>query len=291
MQQPVEIEVEETEQIVERVAAIDVAKASGMVCTRIPHDSVAGKRVTRVWEVKATTRAILELADHLICQGIQRVVLESTSDYWRPFYYLLECRDLCVWLVNASQVKHAPGRPKTDKIDAVWLAKLNERTMVSPSFVPPAEIRQIRDRTRFDLVEDRTRIKQRIAKLLEDALVKLSTVATDMFGVSGRAMMEALISGQRNPMALAELACARMRPKRDQLAEALDGRFTQHHARLLRLLLDQLDHLDAALEQATGQIDMLIAQLPAAAAVLPPAGRDTDDGKTSAAAYRRATVE
>jgi transposase len=159
MQTPIEIEVDETDQIVERVAAIDVAKATGMVCTRLPHEGVAGKPVTKVWEVKATTRAILELADHLVCQSIQRVVLESTSDYWRPFYYLLEARGLTVWLVNASQVRHAPGRPKSDKIDAVWLAKLNERNMVSPSFVPPAEIRQIRDwtRARYDLVADRTR--------------------------------------------------------------------------------------------------------------------------------------
>jgi transposase len=183
--QPVAIEVEETEQIIQRVAAIDVAKASGMVCTRLPHPTGAGRRLTRVWQVKATTRAILELADHLVCQGIERVVLESTSDYWRPFYYLLEARGLLVWLVNASQVKHAPGRPKSDKIDAVWLAKLNERSMLTPSFVPPIEIRRMRDwtRTRFDLVADRTRVKQRIEKLLEDALIKLSTVATDIFGV------------------------------------------------------------------------------------------------------------
>jgi transposase len=287
MQQPVEIEADETVQLVERVAAIDVAKASGMVCTRIPHESIPGRRHTRVWEVKATTRAICELADHLVCQGISRVVLESTSDYWRPFYYVLEARGLQVWLVNAAQVKHAPGRPKSDKIDAVWLAKLNERSMVSPSFVPPAPLRQIRDwtRTRFDLVADRTRVKQRIEKLLEDALIKLSTVATDIFGVSGRAMMEALISGQRTPRALAELARTRMRPKREQLTEALEGRFGDHHAGLLRLLLDQLDHLDAAIAQATDQIDVLIAGLPAAAAIEPPTSKDTDADQTTAVSY------
>jgi transposase len=272
MQTPIEIEVDEAVQIVERVAAIDVAKATGMVCTRIPHDSVAGKRVTKVWEVKATTRAILELADHLVCQNIQRVVVQSTSDYWHPFFYLLETRGPTVWLVNASQVRHAPGRPKSDKIDAVWLAKLNERNMVSPSFVPPAEIRQIRDwtRARYDLVEDRTRVKQRVEKLLEDALVKLSTVATDMFGVSGRAMMEALIAGGRNPKTLAGLARGRMRPKHAELAEALDGRFTDHHAHLLRILLDQLDYLDGAITSVTGRIDELITALPTAAA--PPPG-------------------
>jgi transposase len=122
-----QVEVEEHEQIVERVAAIDVAKASGMVCTRVPHQTTPGKRITRVWAVAATTNAIIALADQLAGQDIERVVVESTSDYWRPFVYLLEARGLCVWLVNARDVKQVPGRPKTDKLDAVWLAKLNER--------------------------------------------------------------------------------------------------------------------------------------------------------------------
>jgi transposase len=157
------------------------------------------------------------------------------------------------------------------------LAKLNERNIVSPSFVPPAQIRQLRDwtRTRYDLVEDRTRLKQCIEKLLEDALIKLSTVATGMFGVSGRAMMEALIGGQRNPRALADMAKGRMRLKNAALAEALDGRFTDHHAQLLRLLLDQLDHLDQGIGTATMAIDELIAALPAAQ---PPAGTPTGPG-------------
>jgi transposase len=162
MQQPIEVEVDEDEPIVERVAAVDVAKASGMVCTRMPHESVPGRRVSKVWQVGSTTRALVELADHLRTQGIQRVVLESTSDYWRPFYYLLEAAGLTVWLVNAAQATNVPGRPKTDKIDAVWLAKLAERSMVTPSLVPPEPMRQVRDlaRARFDLVEDRTRVKQ-----------------------------------------------------------------------------------------------------------------------------------
>jgi transposase len=108
------VEVEEAEEIVARVAAIDVAKASGMVCTRVPHDTKEGRRITRTWQVGATTRSIIELADHLACQGIERVVVESTSDYWRPFFYLLEARGLVVWLVNAREVKNVPGRPKTD---------------------------------------------------------------------------------------------------------------------------------------------------------------------------------
>ena len=145
MGEAVEIDAEEHEQIVERVASIDVAKASGEVCTRLPHASIAGRRVTRVWSVEATTNAIVELANQLARERIERVVVESTSDYWRPFVYLLQARGLTVWLVNARDVKQVPGRPKTDKQDAVWLAKLNERGMLRASFVPPVEIRRLRD--------------------------------------------------------------------------------------------------------------------------------------------------
>ena len=141
MQQPVEVHVEEHESIVERVAAVDVAKASGMVCLRTPHEMIPGRRVTKIWPVAATTAALVELGDHLRCERVTRVVLESTSDYWRPFYYLLEAAGLTVWLVNAAQVKNVPGRPKTDKLDAVWLAKLAERSMLSPSLVPTEPMR------------------------------------------------------------------------------------------------------------------------------------------------------
>jgi transposase len=266
MREPAEIEAEEHEELVARVAAVDVAKASGMVCTRVPHESRPGRRVTKVWQVDATTNAIIELGDHLACQGVERVVVESTSDYWRPFFYLLEARGLTVWLVNAREAKNVPGRPKTDKLDSVWLAKLTERGMLRPSFVPPAAIRRLRDYTRLrsDLTEDRTRHVQRLEKLLEDALIKLSTVATDIMGVSGRAMIEALIGGQRNPRALAELAKGRMRPKRAALVEALTGRFDDHHGELARMLLDQIDALSAQINQLTARIDQLIAQIPAA---------------------------
>src|SRR3954452_6966753 len=135
MQAPVEIAVDEVEQVVARVAGIDVAKASGMVCTRLPHESVPGRRVTRVWPVKSTTAALGELADQLREQGIERIVIESTSDYWRPFFYLLEAAGLSVWLVNAAQVKHVPGRPKTDKLDAVWLGQLGGERVGSPPLV------------------------------------------------------------------------------------------------------------------------------------------------------------
>ena len=122
MQQPIEVDVDESQQVVGRVAAIDVAKATGMVCTRVPHPTIEGKRLTKVWEVKATTKELVELADHLVANKVQRTVLESTSDYWRPFFYILEGAGPEVWLVNARQAKNVPGRPKTDKIDAVWLA-------------------------------------------------------------------------------------------------------------------------------------------------------------------------
>ncbi len=128
----------------------------------------AGQRRTRVWGVDATTNAIIELGGRLVAEGIEKVTIESTSDYWRPFFYLLEAAGLAVQLVNAHDVKNVPGRPKTDKLDAVWLAKLTERGMLRPSFVPPAEIRQLRDyaRLRTDLTRERVRHWQRLEKLL-----------------------------------------------------------------------------------------------------------------------------
>ena len=277
---PEQIEDEDHEQRLERVAAIDVAKASGKVCTRVPHESKAGKRVTLVWDVPATSNAICELASHLVQQRIERVVLESTSDYWRPFFYVLEAVGLCVWLVNANDVKQVSGRPKTDKLDAVWLAKLNERGMLRPSFVPPADIRRLRDytRLRLDLTTERTRHKQRMEKLLEDALIKLSTVATDIFGKSGRDMIEALIAGNRDPKQLAGLARGRMRVKHAALVQALDGRFDEHHAELARILLDQVDGLDRQIQQLTTTIDELIAAMPAASGDRAPTGTDTSGG-------------
>lgn len=261
-----EVDVNEQEERLERVAAIDVAKASGKVCTRVPHASVERRRVTKVWDVATTTNALMNLGDELVEMGIERVVVESTSDYWRPFFYLLEARGLVVWLVNARDVKNVPGRPKTDKLDAVWLAKLNERGMLRPSFVPPKEIRQLRDYTRLrsELTEERSRHKQRIEKLLEDSLIKLSTVATDIFGKSGRAMLEALIAGERDPDALAELALGKMRPKRTALKEALTGRFDAHHAELIRMLLEQIDGLSAKIDQLTARVDQLVGELPEA---------------------------
>jgi transposase len=269
MQEPQEIQDEEYEQLVARVAAIDVAKASGMVCTRVPHASAQGRRVTKVWEVPATTGAIIELGGHLAGLGVEKVTVESTSDYWRAFFYLLEAAGLRVQLVNARDVKNVPGRPKTDKLDSVWLAKLTERGMLRPSFVPPAEIRQLRDytRLRLDLTRDRSRHVQRIEKLLEDALIKLSTVATDIMGKSGRAMLEALIAGERDPKVLAGLARGRLRVKHAALVQALTGRFDDHHAELARMLLDQYDALTAQIDRLTARIEALLAAIPAAQGV------------------------
>lgn len=264
-----DVEADDSEEVLERAGAIDVAKASGKVCVRIPGKS---RRITRVWDVQATTGAIMALADELAELRIERVVLEATSDYWRPFFYLLEARGLVVWLVNARDVKNVPGRPKTDKLDAIWLTKLNERGMLRPSFVPPAEVRELRDYTRLrsDLVKERTRHKQRVEKLLEDALVKLSSVATDIFGVSGRAMLAALIAGERDPEVLAELARQRLRAKIPALREALVGRFDDHHADLLAMLLRQVDALSADIDNLTERIDELVAKIPAAQAPADP---------------------
>jgi transposase len=225
--------------------------------------------VTKVWEVASTTNSVLALADELVAAGIERVVVESTSDYWRAFVYLFQAAGLTTWLVNARDVKQVPGRPKTDKIDAVWLAKLNERGMLRASFVPPVEIRQLRDYTRLrsDLTQERARHKQRMEKLLEDALIKVSTVATDIFGVSGRSMIEALIAGERDPKILAEMARGKMRRKRNALIEALTGRFDDHHGELARTLLHQVDVLNVDIEALTVSIDKLIANIPAA---MPP---------------------
>src|SRR6266702_4662359 len=261
MREPQEIQDEAHEQVAERVAAVDVAKASGMVCTLVPHASARGRHVTKVWEVPATTGAIIELGGHLAGLGVERVTLESTSDYWRGFFYLLEAAGLAVQLVNARDVKNVPGRPKTDRLDAVWLAKLTERGMLRPSFVPPAEIRQLRDYTRLrvDLTHERARYWQRLEKLLEDALIKVSSVASTLDTASTRDMVEALIQGQRDPRVLAGLARGKMKAKHTALAEALTGRFDDHHAELARMLLDQIDALTAQITTLTTRIEQLIA--------------------------------
>jgi transposase len=271
MREPQEIPDQEYEQVLGRVAAVDVAKASGMVCTRVPHPDRAGKRRTLVWEVPATTNAVLELGEHLAGGRIEKVTLEATSDYWRIWFYLLEAAGLDVQLVRARDVKQAPGRPKTDKLDAVWLAKLTERGMLRPSFVPPAQIRNLRDYTRLrtDLTRERTRYWQRLEKLLEDALIKVSAVASSLNTLSARDMIEALIAGERDPQVLAALARGKMKAKHDRLVQALTGKFDEHHAELARMLLDQIDALTAQIGKLTTRIDQLIAAIPAAQGIDP----------------------
>ena len=187
------------------------------------------------------------LADRLAELRVTRVVMEATSDYWRAPFYVLEAAGFETWLVNAKDVKHLPGRPKTDVLDSVWLCKVAERQMLRPSFVPPQDIRELRDLTRYrvDLIVARTAEKQRAEKLLEDAGIKLGVVASDIFGVSGRDMMAALIAGQRDPRVLAEMARGSMRGKRQDLVEALTGRFNDHHAYLLTRMLARVAAIDA----------------------------------------------
>jgi transposase len=202
---------------------------------------------------------------------VQKVTLESTSDYWRIWYYLLEAAGLDVQLVRAQDLRRAPGRPKTDKIDCVWQAKCTEKGLLRPSFVPPAEIRVLRDytRMRIDLTRERTRYYSRLEKLLEDALIKVSAVAGKITAVSVRDMVEALIAGERDPQALAGLARGKMKAKHGKLAEALTGRFDAHHGELARMLLDQIDALTAQIGMLTTRIEELIAAIPEAQGVDP----------------------
>jgi transposase len=266
MEQPQQVQDEEYERVWERVAAIDVAKASGVVCTRVPGEDRPGRRTMHVWTVQATLGAVTELADHLRARQIQVVTLESTSDYWRIWYVVLEAAGLKVQLVSARAVRNVPGRAKTDKKDAVWLAKLTERGMLRPSFVPPYDIRRLREFTRLRaaLVHEKSRYWARLEKLLERALIKLSAVASTLETQSCRAMIEALIAGQRNPRILAELAKGKMRAKRAELAQALDGRFEPHHGELARIILDQIDVLTAQIDALSDRASELIAAIPAA---------------------------
>jgi transposase len=254
-------------EIVERIAALDVGKAEVVCCARVP-----GPRAQRMQEVRTTstmTSALLGLGDWLAELGVSRVVMEATSDYWRAPFYLLEDR-LETCLVNAHDVKHVPGRPKTDRLDAVWLCKVAERQMLRPSFVPRPAIRALRDLTRYrvDLLAVRTAEQQRVDKLLEDALIKLSVVVSDPFGVSGRAIMAALVAGERDPDVFAELARGRLRAQTAGLAEALTGRFTDHHAFLLAQMLQRIDGATADIATVQDRIETQLGELAPAVAHL-----------------------
>jgi transposase len=260
-------ETNDTEELIGRVAALDIGKAELVCCVRVPSPEAPGKRLQEVRTYATMTRSLLVLADRLGELGVTRVVMEATSDYWKAPFYLLEAQGLEVWLVNARDVKHLPGRPKTDRLDAVWLAKVTERQMLRPSFVPPPAIRRLRDLTRYraDLVGVRTAEKQRVEKLLEDAQIKLSVVASDIFGVSGRAMLAALIAGERDPKALAQLARTRLRAKRSQLEEACTGHFSDHHAFLLARMLGRIDQASADIAELEAKTDQEVAPFAPAA--------------------------
>jgi transposase len=263
---PQVIDDEEHERVHERVAAIDVAKDSGVVCTRTPHPSRPGARRSTVWTIKARENAIGRLGRQLARDGIEMVTLESASGYWRIWFFVLEACGLAVQLVNAAQAKNLPGRPKTDKLDAQWLARLTEMGLLRASFVPPKAIRDLRDytRARTRLVHERTRCWQRLEKLLEGALVKVSSVASKPTTVSAQDMIKAMIAGQRDPKVLAALARGRMKARHDDLAEALDGMSDDHHGELAQLLLDQIAFLDAPIAALTARAAGLTAAMPAA---------------------------
>ncbi len=266
MSGPQVIDDEEHERVHERVAAIDVAKDSGMVCTRLPHPARPGARRSTVWTVKARMGAIRTLGRQLSRDGIEVVTLESTSDYWRIWFFVLEACGLAVQLVNAAQAKSLPGRPKTDRLDAMWLARLTEMGLLRASFVPPKAIRDLRDYTRMRtrLIQERTRCFQRLEKLLESALVKVSSVASKLTTISAQDMVKAMVAGQRDPLVLASLARTSMKAKREELAEALDGMFDDHHGELAGMLLDQIAFLDQRIAALSARAAGLATAMPAA---------------------------
>jgi transposase len=201
---------EEPVQVVARVCAIDIGKAGLVACVRVPHAGHLDRQVRTVREYATVTPALLALADWLRVERVELVAMEATSDYWKPVFYLLEAEGFTCWLLNAKHVKNVPGRPKTDRLDAVWLAKVVERGMCRPSLVHPKPIRRLRDMTRYrrSLVREQTREKQRLEKTLEDAQIELDSVIGDLHGVSGRQMLQAMIDGQRDPKVLAEMPTA-----------------------------------------------------------------------------------
>jgi transposase len=247
-------------------AGLDVHKKSVMACVR---------RITADGEVReetlnfgTMTAELLALSDWLTAQGVTHVAMESTGVYWKPVYHILEDQ-FQVMLVNAHHIKHVPGR-KTDVKDAQWIAELLQHGLLSPSFVPPPPIRELRDltRQRTQLVREKAAVANRVQEVLEDANIKLASVASDPLGVSGRAMIRGLIAGQDDAGALAEKARARLRAKIPQLRQALQGRVTEHHRFLLRMLMDQIAQLEGLIEQFDGRIAESMAPFAEAAARL-----------------------
>jgi transposase len=241
------------ERIFERCAALDVHKAQVTASARVPDRE--GNRVELRAEFAAMTRDLLALRDWLKGLGVTHVALEATGVCWRPLWYVLE-DDFELLLVNAAHVKQVPGR-KTDVKDAEWLSQLLEHGLLRSSFVPPRPIRELRDLTRYrkSLVRERRREVNRLHKVLEDAGIKLSCVASEVLGVSGRLMIEALCQGKGDPEALAELARGRLRAKLPALRRALEGRFTGHHALICSHILAHLDYLDETIETLSAELD------------------------------------
>jgi transposase len=244
--------------VLERCAALDIGKRELVACVRTP-----GRGRDRQVEVRTfeTFTAQLEaLGDWLHANDVTAVVMEATGQYWKPVWHVLEEAGFDLQLVNARHVKMMPGR-KTDVADAVWLAELFEHGMLRSSFVPPQAIRELRDLTRYRkrLIQQRTSESQRISGLLEDAGIKLDSVASDVLTVSGRQMLKALVEGERDPDVLADLAKGRLRNKRAELRHALKGRFRGHHAQLIGMQLRHIEHLDADIAALDARIDTVIA--------------------------------
>jgi transposase len=246
------------ETLVARCAGLDVHKDSVTACVRVP-DGHGGRQVeTR--RFTTTTAGLGLLAEWLASFGVTRVGMESTGCYWKPVWQLLESQVEC-WLLNAAHLHNVPGR-KTDVADAAWIAQLVEHGLVRPSFVPPRPVRELRDLTRYrkTQIQERSREVQRLDKVLQDAGIKLSSVATDVIGVSGRAMLEALVAGTHDPAVLAALAKGRLRAKLPALREALAGRFrTDHHGLLVAQILAHIDYLDETIAVLSARIQQVIA--------------------------------
>jgi transposase len=252
------------EVLVERAAGLDVGKDEVVACVRVPDSGSRGRRRQEIRTYPTFTASLEALADWLQAEGITQVVMEATGQYWKPIWYVLEERGLELLLVNARHVKILPGR-KTDVGDAAWLCELLECGLLRGSFVPPPAIRQLRDLTRYrkKLIQAHTAEAQRVQKALEDAGIKLGSVASDVLGVSGRAMLAALVDGERDPAVLAELAKGKLRKKLPQLRQALRGRFGDHHALLVGLALEHLEHLEQAIATLDARVDAVIAPFAA----------------------------
>jgi transposase len=243
--------------VVERCAGLDVHKSEVTACVRQPGDGGERQEETRTFAT--TTTQLLALRDWLAQAGVTRVGMESTGVYWKPVYYVLE-DDFECWLVNAQHLKNVPGR-KTDVGDAAWVCEMVELGLVRPSFVPPKPIRELRDLTRYRkaVIGERTRAIQRVDKVLQDAGIKLSSVASKVLGVSGRAMLEALVAGTEDPGVIAELAKGSLRRKLPALREALEGRFGPHHALMVGEILAHIDYLEESIGRLSAEIDRVIA--------------------------------